>query len=289
MIRTILIPTAGSDTDDAVFATALEAGRTLRAHLCFHHLRQSVWEAAVRERHFEFREGPAINAAVGQVRDDEALHASMARAHAEKFCNKHTIPLVKTPSMGQGVTAEIAEEMGEPCARLIPKARHHDLIVLGRRTRDDRMPENLIELLLMGSGRPILIAPRHARPFVGRSVVVGWKETPEAARSLAAAMPLLSAAERVILVMVAEGAAAQSPCIEDLAAQLAWHGVRAEPRCIRAGSGRAEAAILDVAAEVGAGLLVVGGYSHGPLREAVLGGVTSALIADAELPVFMMH
>src|ERR1700690_671131 len=140
MIKTILIPTAGSDTDDAVFATALEAGRALRAHLCFYHVRQSVWEAAVRERHFEFREGPAINAAVGQVRDDEALHASRARAYAEQFCSKHAIPLVKTSSTGQGVTAEIAEEMGEPCARLIPKARHHVLRLLGRRARDDRLP-----------------------------------------------------------------------------------------------------------------------------------------------------
>ncbi|MFI4891505.1 MAG: universal stress protein [Steroidobacterales bacterium] len=289
MIKTIFIPTAGSNADDAVFATALEVGQALRAHLNFYHVRQLVWEAAVRERHFEFREGPSINAAVGQVRDDEALHARKAREHAQQFCNAHAIPLLTTPSAAAGVTAEISEETGEPAARLIPKARHHDLVVVGRRARDDRMPANLIELLLVGSGRPILIAPGQARSFIGRSVVVGWKETPEAARAVAAAMPLLQAADRVVLVRVEEDAAAKSPCIDDLAAQLAWHGVGADVRYIPMGRCRAEAALADVAAEVGAGLLVVGGYGHKPLREAAFGGVTSALVAHADLPVFMMH
>jgi nucleotide-binding universal stress UspA family protein len=289
MIKTIFIPTAGSGTDDAVFTTALVAGRALRAHLNFYHVRQSIWEAAVRERHFEFREGPSINAAVGQVRDDEALLAGRARQHAQQFCSTHAIPLSATLSAGAGVTAEITEESGEAAALLIAKARHHDLVVLGRRARDDRMPANLIELLLMGTGRPILIAADHARPYVGRSVVVGWKETREAARSVGAAMPLLQAADRVILALVDEDAVAKSSCIDDLAAQLAWHGVRAEPRPIVAASSRAEAALLEVAAEVGAGLLVVGGYGHGPLREAALGGVTAALIARADLPVFMVH
>jgi nucleotide-binding universal stress UspA family protein len=124
---------------------------------------------------------------------------------------------------------------------------------------------------------------------MGRSVVVGWKETPEAARAVAAAMPLLQAAERVILVFAGEDTAPDSSGIDDLAAQLAWHGVRAERRCIGAGPRRSEAVLHDVAAEVDAGLLVVGGYGHGPLREAAFGGVTSALIAHADLPVLMMH
>jgi nucleotide-binding universal stress UspA family protein len=47
--------------------------------------------------------------------------------------------------------------------------------------------------------------------------------------------------------------------------------------------------LLGSAAEFGADLLVVGGYSHGPLREAVFGGVTAALIRHAACPVLMVH
>jgi len=35
--------------------------------------------------------------------------------------------------------------------------------------------------------------------------------------------------------------------------------------------------------------MVVGGYSHRPMREAVCGGVTRSLIERADLPVLMMH
>jgi nucleotide-binding universal stress UspA family protein len=47
--------------------------------------------------------------------------------------------------------------------------------------------------------------------------------------------------------------------------------------------------IAKTADELRADLLVVGGYGRKPLREAMCGGVTRALIEEADLPVFMMH
>jgi nucleotide-binding universal stress UspA family protein len=47
--------------------------------------------------------------------------------------------------------------------------------------------------------------------------------------------------------------------------------------------------LVDTAKNLGAGLLVVGGYGHLPMREILFGGVTESLIARAELPVFVMH
>jgi nucleotide-binding universal stress UspA family protein len=47
--------------------------------------------------------------------------------------------------------------------------------------------------------------------------------------------------------------------------------------------------LLGAAADVAADLLVIGGYGHGPLREAVFGGITAALIRHAECPVLMIH
>jgi nucleotide-binding universal stress UspA family protein len=46
---------------------------------------------------------------------------------------------------------------------------------------------------------------------------------------------------------------------------------------------------LATAAEVGAGLLVMGGYSHSRVRELILGGVTAHVLRDAALPVLMVH
>jgi hypothetical protein len=78
-------------------------------------------------------------------------------------------------------------------------ARHYDLVVVGRRTGPNGLPPNLIERILLGSGRPLLIAPPRPPSLLLGTVMVCWKETAEAARAVAAAMPLLANAERVVL------------------------------------------------------------------------------------------
>jgi nucleotide-binding universal stress UspA family protein len=119
--------------------------------------------------------------------------------------------------------------------------------------------------------------------------IVGWKETPEASRALAAAMPQLRGARRVFLVSVEEDQAATLADLEHLARQLQWNGIAAEPRFISDKSTEVSRQLMKLAAETHADLLVVGGYGHRPLREAVYGGVTRALIESADLPILMMH
>jgi nucleotide-binding universal stress UspA family protein len=289
MIKTIFIPTSGSSTDHSVFATALAVARPMAAHLDFYHLRQTIWEAAARVRHLEFREGPAINEAVEQLQHDDESLAANARRHSEEFCSANQIMLRDTPTGDGGVSATISQETDHAAARLMLHARHSDLVVLGRRRNVDLMPDNLVEMLLVDSGRPIMIAPDSPPRSVTGTIVIAWKETPEAARSLGAAMPLLKLAQRVVLVGIAEERGAAPDALDHLARQLAWHGIVAEPRSIVEASKQTSALLLETSSEIGADLLVVGGFSHKPLREAVFGGVTSALIEHAELPVFMMH
>ncbi len=107
--------------------------------------------------------------------------------------------------------------------------------------------------------------------------------------ALAAALPLLTRANRVVLVSVEEDKAAPITALEHRARQLQWHGIVAEPNICRDNSTPAAAQLSRVAGELHADLPVVGGYGHRPLREAVFGGVTRALVERADLPVFMMH
>jgi nucleotide-binding universal stress UspA family protein len=48
-------------------------------------------------------------------------------------------------------------------------------------------------------------------------------------------------------------------------------------------------ALLDYASDIGANLLVVGGYGHARTREMILGGVTRDLLQQMTLPVLMSH
>ncbi len=48
-------------------------------------------------------------------------------------------------------------------------------------------------------------------------------------------------------------------------------------------------ALLAEAQRLKADLIVLGGYSHSPLRERLLGGVTHRLLHQAPVPLLMAH
>ena len=159
MIKTILVPTSGSRSDDSVFATALAVARPLDAHLEFYHLRLTVYEAAVRAPHVQFCRGRAMTDALEHLRaQDEQLSANAVK-HFEAFCSASKVAVQATPTTREEISANWSEETDQPEMNLMFHARHSDLVVLGRARNVDLMPNNLIEMLLVGCGRPIVIAP----------------------------------------------------------------------------------------------------------------------------------
>ncbi|MGC2033189.1 MAG: universal stress protein [Steroidobacteraceae bacterium] len=289
MIKTVFVPTSGSDTDDAVFATALAIARPLSVHLDFYHSRLTVYEAVARSPPVQFCVGSALANALNDLRQEDDNLSVGAAKHFDAFCAANGIAVRCAPTIANDVSAMLTQETDHSETRLLLNARHSDLVVLGRQRHRDWMPYNLIELLLLGSGRPVVIASSVPPVTVTGTIVVGWKESPEAARALGAAMPLLQAAQRVVLVNIAEDRDAAPLELDHLLHRLAWHGIAAESRQITQVSKPTSRHLLRVAEEFGADLLVIGGYGHGPLRESVFGGVTQALIERAELPVLMMH
>lgn len=293
MIKTILVPTSGSSTDASVFATAFAIARPTAAHLDFYHLRFSEYEAAVRRPPVQYCRGRALSSALETLREQGELLSLTAGSNFKTFCEENGIAVQTVPGVASDVSASWTEEIDQPDARLMFHARHSDLVVIGRPHNADLMPYNLIESLLMGGGRPLVIAPDIAPSSVTGTIMVGWKEVPAATRALAAAMPLLRCARRVVLVGIAEhdtGIDAGVPeSLDRLLHQLAWHGINAEVLVGSCQAGPPAVQLPRMAAELHADLLVVGGFGHRPLREVVFGGVTLALIRHGELPIFMLH
>jgi nucleotide-binding universal stress UspA family protein len=179
--------------------------------------------------------------------------------------------------------------MGEADRRVMFCARHYDLIVLGRPTGPNGLPPDLLERLLLGCGRPLLIAPPQlSDPLLG-TVMVCWKETAEAARAVGAAMPLLAKAERVILAGVEEGDPSLAGGLADLSHQLAWHGVSASVEFMSSVAGPTSKVLMEAARSHQAGLLIMGGYGHSHMREIVFGGFTQSVLESAEMTVFLIH
>ena len=287
MFKTILVPTSGSASDKGVFETALAVAKPFNAHLRFVHVRVTGGEAVARVPHAEFCRGAAISQVLEDVQEHGDTLANQALRHVHEFCSSHTIELRDEPRGPAAVTASWCEERDQAGARLLLHARHCALTVLGRREHSDFMPTGLLEELLLKSGRPILIVPQSNPPSTFETIAVGWKETPESARVLSASLPLLERARSVYLLAVAENGAASAKVLEDLADELAWHGIHAQPKLIEGPSPKTE--LQRAAARIGANLLVVGAFGHGPLRESVFGGVTQSLMTQADIPVFMLH
>ncbi len=175
-------------------------------------------------------------------------------------------------------------------------ARCADLAILGQRDPDNdqmAMFRPSPERVSLATGRPILVVP-YAGHFatVGERVLIAWNGGRESARAVADAMPLLTMAARVDVLMVdvspeADGHG-EAPGA-DLVRHLARHGVEARIERVPSVGLPVGELILSRAADLGADLLVMGAYGHSRARELLLGGATRSILASMTIPVLMSH
>ncbi|HXG77748.1 MAG TPA: universal stress protein [Methyloceanibacter sp.] len=172
-------------------------------------------------------------------------------------------------------------------------ARHADLTVLGQPRDGDPLIGHyaLVERCLFASGRPVIIVPASPPKFSSRArVVAAWDGSAEAARAINDALTLLKPASRFVLVAgVPEGSEESAPGTEDMIAHLRRHGVEADAMQVKATEGNIGKALLGVAGELKADLLVMGAFHHSRWREFILGGVTLTMLEEATIPLFMAH
>lgn len=171
------------------------------------------------------------------------------------------------------------------------QARYADLVVLSQYDRDDpvaRVDPKLQAFVLLNSACPLLVVPHAGAAAVGGAhALVAWDESLQASRAAAGAVPLLRRARKVTLAMIN---AADRPQLAgtDIALCLARHGVNVEVRS-QESTLDAGPALLALADELGADLMVMGGYGHTRVREVLLGGVTHDVLESMTIPVLMSH
>jgi nucleotide-binding universal stress UspA family protein len=179
-----------------------------------------------------------------------------------------------------------------PVAAIVRESRGADLIVTSRvpRGRSDPYKDAQPAELALKSGRPVLVTPDSHAAFLGRRVVLGWKDTREARRAMADAMPFFLAAEAVLVVEICgeDEAEAAEARIADVVRSLCRHGAKAEGRAVSEHL-NAGLDILDQARKFDADLIVVGAYGHSRMGEWAFGGVTEELLAQTHRFVLLSH
>jgi nucleotide-binding universal stress UspA family protein len=290
-MKSFLIPIGGSDTDASLFETALAAARPFSSHMNFLHIHVGPGQAVANTPHAAFAMGPALSNALRDLDAQAKTRSAAAAQHFRDFCARSTVEISDVPGNAKGVTASWQAEDGHALRRIMFHARHNDLVVVGRAKTANGLPADFLEELLLGCGRPVLIAtsaPARAPAPTG-TIMVCWKESAEAARAVNAAMPFLIQARRVVIASVAETGENLAEALSEVARQLAWNGVRAELRPLVATGAAIPGLLASAAQDCNADLMVLGAYGRSRMRELLFGSCTRSVIHDAGVPVLLMH
>ncbi|MBC7755933.1 MAG: universal stress protein [Bdellovibrio sp.] len=180
---------------------------------------------------------------------------------------------------------------------LVAHASSVDLIITGATAGDFYEGPNYANAcgIVMQSGRPVLAVPVNApvfnpEEFKLNTMLVGWKESREARRAIADAIPLLQLATQVIVLeMVAkdhqEGAAKR---LNSVVIWLQSHGIAAQA-VVTVAADTDAAQFIAIAKQYNADIVITGAYGHSRFREWVLGGITNELLQNAHFNSFLSH
>lgn len=285
MIKTILCPITGIASDRPALDAAAELARRFLAHVDVLHAKPDAADLAPY-----LGEGMSpmlINQIVESAERRAEEQAASARAMFDGWSREQALPSMSTPGVTAAGSCAWLPASGAQDRWIATHGRLADLTVVGTPGEDAGVAATLaFEAALLDTGKPVLMVP--SRPLAPPgTAVVAWNGSAEAARAVAASLPLLAMASRVHVVTIEEGHRQADPGA--LARYLAWHRIGAEARLI-AGKGVVATTMIDEeCARHGATLLVMGGYTHSRLRELIFGGVTAHVIKSASTPVLIAH
>lgn len=277
-MKSILVPVEDHAAMEAVLGTALILARCFGSTMEGMPLGPDIAEIVAADFSMS-----------GVIFDDRTRRAFLRRALEtfESFMAREAIP--RRADDAGGLSYGWSGETLVPPTSVGEYGRVFNLIVVGRPGAASHEPHrSTLEAALFDSGRPLLIAPPRPPASVGSTIVVAWNGSSETARTLAFAMPLLTRAADVPVLAV-PGVRLPGPADSQIARALRRHGIPARVVSVREAGRPNGRALLETAAELGADLLIKGGYTQSRIRQMIFGSVTSEILAEANLPVFMAH
>jgi nucleotide-binding universal stress UspA family protein len=167
-------------------------------------------------------------------------------------------------------------------------ARGFDLTVTGVHSHvggETHMSANP-DVIALRSGRPVLIVPDDFEsPGLADSALVAWDGKRAAARAVGDAMHALQEKASVTVLTVGS---APVPGTDYLLRNLERHGANVTLENRPRGRTISDT-ILTAARDLSVRLIVMGAFEHSKFAHDLLGGVTTDVMRDAKVPVFMSH
>lgn len=279
MVKSIFVPLTGFDSDYPALEAAITLAKNFAARIECLHVRLDTESAlALMTRESSWK-----------IEREEGQLSQKARAVFEEARKRHDLPSDDVGAALKGVAVKWHEVEEFPLPEAVYHGRMNDLVAVARDPR--LLPERVAEIV-MRTGRPVLVAPAKPSLTIGETIAVAWKDTPESARALTAAMPFLLKSKKVLLMAVQEDPESERDIrqsLEELRARLGLHGINAEILILTEVPVSTSETMLTAAYNHGCDLLVMGAYGHSRLREYVFGGVTQDMFIECALPLLVFH
>ncbi|GGC13348.1 universal stress protein [Pseudoduganella buxea] len=186
---------------------------------------------------------------------------------------------------------------GHAAEVVLAQSTYADLVIVGQDNGTAVLTGFAVpDYVALHGACPVLMVPDGCRAdSVGRRILIGWNASLEARRAVQAALPLLRDAAHVHAAVIDRPSPwlhGDDPTDRDPGAALAaWLGrlgvpvqIVTDPDAHHAGD-----ALLRIARDVDADLVVAGAYGHSRFRELVAGGATRTLLDNAETCVLLTH
>jgi nucleotide-binding universal stress UspA family protein len=216
--------------------------------------------------------------AAGVLLEDEYAREAVNRERVEEHL------------FGEDIAWDLASATGDLAPCLEEAARLADVIVVNRKV-DSFAPPALSRLageLIVKSGKPVLAVPEMATGFAasGRAIIA-WNGSEASTAALQAAVPLLQRTTCVIIIEIENNAGESSA--RDAATYLSRHGIHALIRFERPQGRSTSDILLSEIRDRRADYLVMGGYGHRRIAQALFGGVTRTMLERSPVPIFLAH
>lgn len=267
-MKAILVHVSSAPGMEARLQAALDLGRSFNAHIRF---LQQISQTVALPGDFN----GTLAAAMLPVLQDQA---NTQRAQIEARL------------ADEDVCWDWVQEIGMADARLVSHAALNDVVLVG--AGYPAGGDRLAGQLAIEGRTPVLVVPGNAAGFdAAKPVVIGWNGSPEAARAIKGAMPLLASASAVHLVtIVGENEARHFDLPPTEGAEfLSRHGISSEILTLPAQGRHPAELMMEAAQRANASCVVMGAYGHSRMFEMVFGGVTRKILQDPPLPVLMAH
>ena len=215
--------------------------------------------------------------------DNKEIQTELVQAEAEF---RQAVGNARAHEWRSAITnASLADDLARQASRA-------DLVLLASMSDGATNTARQVDVgdLIMQAGRPVLLVAPAPVPVRMDRVLIAWRDTAEARRAIANALPLLKRAKVVGLVEITDedGLDAARSRLANVAAWLARHGVTAEVNAVRQSDSDA-AGLTAAADELEADIVVAGAYGHSRVKEWAFGGVTRSLLRHGNRPSLVSH